>query len=289
MNVLIIDCLAIGEEKRKFSRDFIGGGPKLIAGILNQLGLEDFNIKLLRAENIIFKKDLVAKTLSLYDVCLISAMTMDIKSVKKLIQLWRKLNIEKLIIIGGPITADKALLNKIDADIIVFGEGEKSICSIMKLIIREGEKLDKEFYSMLMNIEGISFRQAGTIFFTKPSQYLKEFVDILDLNLYLEHIKQYENYETARVYVECLRGCSNYFRTRFELIGHEKCLETCNICKTGAIHTNSKCPSNIPPAAMTGMFFSYLFRNAAITSITSGIMFSRVQSAEASCSLLKPR
>ena len=42
MNVLIVDCLAIGEEKRKFSRDFIGGGPKLIAGILNQLRLENF-------------------------------------------------------------------------------------------------------------------------------------------------------------------------------------------------------------------------------------------------------
>ena len=46
MNILIVDCLATGEEKRKFSRDFIGGGPKLIAGILNQLGIKELNIKL---------------------------------------------------------------------------------------------------------------------------------------------------------------------------------------------------------------------------------------------------
>ena len=247
MNILIVDCLAIGEEKRKFSRDFIGGGPKLIAGILNQIRIKDLNIKIIRAENLVFKKEIPTNTLSSYDVCLISAMTMDIKSVRNVIRLWRKINNDKIIIIGGPITADNALLKKIDADISVFGEGEIKICSIIKLILRYGKKLNEELYNKLKEINGISFRYAGMLDFTNPSLNLKEFVDITDPNLFLEHIRQYENYKTARVYVECLRGCSNYFRTKFELIGHQKCLETCNICKTVELNTTLKCPSNIPP------------------------------------------
>ncbi len=57
MRILIVDCLAIGEQKRKFSRDFIGGGPKLIAGVLNQSGIENLNIELFRAESIILNKE----------------------------------------------------------------------------------------------------------------------------------------------------------------------------------------------------------------------------------------
>lgn len=247
MNILIVDCLAIGEEIRKFSRDFIGGGPKLIAGILNQLRIENLKIKLFRAENIVFKKEYTKETLSSYDVCLISAMTMDIKAVKKIIQLWREVNNNKMIIIGGPIGSDKTLLNKIDADISVFGEGESKICSIIELFLRNDEKLNEEYYNKLKNVNGISFRHSGTLFFTKPSLNLKEFEDFQKSRLFLEHVKQYENYKTARVYVECLRGCSNYFRTNFELIDNRKCLETCNLCKASDLRENKRCPSNIPP------------------------------------------
>lgn len=247
MNVLIIDCLAIGEEKRKFSRDFIGGGPKLIAGIMSQLRIENLNITLLRAENLIFKKDHKVNILSSYDICLISAMTMDIKSVRKVIRLWRNVNYKKAVIIGGPITSDKNLLNKINADISVFGEGEKKISSIMKLFLSSGEKLDEDYYNKLKHVNGISFRSDGTLIFTKPSLNLEEFVDIKNPKKFLEHIKQYENYETARVYVECLRGCSNYYRTNFELIGNRKCSDTCNICKEDNICDKLRCPSNIPP------------------------------------------
>ena len=247
MNILIVDCLAIGEEKRKFSRDFIGGGPKLIAGILNELRIRDLNIKLIRAENLVFKREIPAETLSSYDICLISAMTIDIKSVKQTIQLWRKINHNKIIIIGGPVSADNKLLRKLDADISVFGEGEIKIRSIIKLILLHGEKLNEELYHALNEVNGISFRYAGRVYYTIPSQNLREFEDITDINLFLEPIRHYDNYNTARVYVECLRGCSNYFRTSFELIGHQKCMETCNICKKGEFQATSKCPSNIPP------------------------------------------
>jgi len=247
MNILIVDCLAIGEEKRKFSRDFIGGGPKLIAGILNQLKIEKLNIKIIRAENVILKKGMGKDFLSYFDVCLISAMSMDIKSVKKIIRLWRDVNNKKMIVVGGPISSDKTLLNKIEANISVFGEGELKLCSIIELYLKNDERLSEEFFNALKNINGISFRFAGMLSFTEPSSYLKEFREVKHPKLFLEHIKQYENYKSARVYVECVRGCSNYFRTRFELIENRKCLETCIKCKGGEIHENLKCPSNIPP------------------------------------------
>ena len=247
MNILIVDCLAIGEQKRKFSRDFIGGGPKLIAGILNQKRIDNLNIKLIRAENIVFEKSYSKDTYSYHDICLISAMTMDNKSVKKIVRLWREVNKEKMIIIGGPISSDKNLLNKIDADISVVGEGESKICSIIEILLNVDEKLSEEYYNKLKNINGISFRYNGTPFFTKPSLNLEEFIDIKNSRLFLEHVKHYENYKTARVYVECLRGCSNYYRSKFELIDDRKCLETCNICKTGDLRDNLRCPSNLPP------------------------------------------
>ena len=105
-------------------------------------------------------------------------MTMDNKSVKKIVRLWREVNKEKMIIIGGPISSDKNLLNKIDADISVVGEGESKICSIIEILLNVDEKLSEEYYNKLKNINGISFRYNGTPFFTKPSLNLEEFIDI---------------------------------------------------------------------------------------------------------------
>ena len=247
MNFLIIDCLAIGEKKRKFSRDFIGGGPKLIAGILNQLGSPDLKLKINRAENLSSQESRTSSDMSLYDVCLISAMTMDMRSVKRIIKQWREINKEKLIIIGGSITADQDLLNKIDADISVIGEGEHKICSIIKLILKNANHLNDIFFDNLKEINGISFRRAGKIVFTKPSLKLGHFIRIPYRERFVERVKDYENYKTARVYVECVRGCSNYFRTKFELKGSRKCLEGCNICTDEDLLNNLNCPAKIPP------------------------------------------
>ncbi|GAG83325.1 unnamed protein product, partial [marine sediment metagenome] len=49
----------------------------------NQLKIENLNIKLFRAENIIFKKGHTKESISSYDACLISAMTME-----KYIEAW---------------------------------------------------------------------------------------------------------------------------------------------------------------------------------------------------------
>ena len=132
MNILIIDSLAVGDTKRIFSRDFIGGGPKLIAGVLNRLGIKDLDIKIVRAEDIITKDFNLLKDYSLY---LISAMSMDFNSVRTLIDQLRSSYSNKIIVIGGPIASDPNILVKLNADFSIEGESEKKITEGIKILI----------------------------------------------------------------------------------------------------------------------------------------------------------
>ncbi|ENN95939.1 radical SAM protein [Methanocaldococcus villosus KIN24-T80] len=211
MKALIIDCLAVNDGKRVLARDVIGAGPRTVKGILESEGLEakiipyeDFNIKKVRGFDIIF----------------ISAMTSDFKAVKKLVK-ELKLKENKKVIIGGPIASDIYLLNKIEADISIIGEGEITIRELIK----------KDF-----NPEGIK----GTTYWDEELK-INPFREILkDLSLITpsKDIKDYKNYFSARVYVEVVRGCSNFKRALL-LCKNKKC----SLCKEGSLY----CPSNIKP------------------------------------------
>ncbi|MHA1659463.1 MAG: B12-binding domain-containing radical SAM protein [Promethearchaeota archaeon] len=249
MKVLIVDCLTAGEGRRRFSRDFIGSGPKLIAGVVNKLEIKNLFIKIKRVEDILFNDVKKGKNIRYFDICLISAMTMDIKSVRKFINFWRKENKEKTLIVGGAISSDHDLLRKIDADITVQGEGEKIIIPLFKILLKNNLKINNSVFNKLKSVRGISFRYKGRIIRNKPSMKLnlEEYNNFLDPKFYLNFIKQYDNYKSARIYVECLRGCSNYYRTKFPLKKKGKCLRTCNNCKEGAFKDRINCPANIPP------------------------------------------
>jgi len=246
MNILIIDSLAVGKGRQKFSRDFIGGGPKLIAGIIHQTLNVRFKIKIISAEEIIFSNTQIMKE---YDLCLISAMTMDYISVRQLIDLWRKINYEKIIIVGGPISQDFELINKLDLDIIVLNEAEKKIVSIFKTSLIKTFNINEKVYEELVKINGIMFRYKNKIYNTNPSEFLTydEFNQFTNPKFYLNYIMDYKNYKSARIYVECLRGCSNAYRTKFLLKNRKECIKTCNICKEGGIKAIYDCPQNIPP------------------------------------------
>jgi len=231
MKILIVDCLAVGEGRRRFSRDFIGGGPKLIAGVLNQLSLRNLNVKIYRAERILTNKKEKANIINAYDLCLISAMTMDIKSVQKVIKIWRDFNNDKLVIVGGPISSDPDLIKKIDADIVCQGEGEKKIYSIINILQDNQEKINKR----LEIVEGIVYRYLGKYFKTKPSNILS-FEDLnkySNPNYFIKNIIDYKQYKAARIYIECLRGCSNFYRMKFPLNTNKICVESCNNCREG--------------------------------------------------------
>lgn len=246
MKVVIIDCLAVGEERRTYSRDFIGGGPKLIAGVLNLIGIKDLNIKIIRAEDLILEKE---RFINDYQMCLISAMSMDFKPAKIIVNLWRSINGKKLIIIGGPIASDSNILKKLDGDISVEGESEKKITEIIEILINNNLEINSENSKKICMVKGITFRYSGEITETKPSDYL----DLEEYNFYsnpkyfLEFIKHYDNFQAARIYIEVLRGCSNFLRTKFRLSENRVCLETCNLCRDEFVEDKRICPANIPP------------------------------------------
>ncbi len=246
MNILIVDCLSVGKEKRRFSRDFIGGGPKLIAGIVNQSGIEDLFIKIKRAEDILVNNRLELKE---FDICLISAMTMDFKAVQLVIEKWREINRTRLIIIGGPIASDPSLLNILDIDILISCEGEKKFLRVIDILKKFNFRIIQKTQEELLTVNGIIFRFGIKIFTTIPSEYLssEEYNRLNDPIFYLKFITNYANYKSARVYVECLRGCSNYYRTKFPLQNKKQCINGCKNCEEGDLILRINCPANIPP------------------------------------------
>ncbi|MHA1291160.1 MAG: B12-binding domain-containing radical SAM protein [Promethearchaeota archaeon] len=246
MNLLIIDCLAVGGgNRRKFSRDFIGGGPKLIAGILNKLYFNELYIKIIRAEDILLKKI----NFDSFNLCLISAMSIDIECVRKIIKIWRKTKKREIIIIGGPITNDLNILSVLNADIAVIHEGEKKIESIINILIQNELKFNDKCVNNLKKIKGIYIRYNYKIFKTELAPFLtkNEFNLYSNPKYFINYLKDYENYKSARIYVECLRGCSNYYRIKFTLEGGKRCKESCNNCNESNLYKRISCPMNIPP------------------------------------------
>ncbi len=246
MKILIVDCLSVGEGRRRFSRDFIGGGPKLIAGVLNQTRIKDLFIKIHRAEEILFDN---GDNLKQYNLCLISAMSMDFKSVERIVKKWRNVNKNKLLIIGGPITSDSTIIEKLEIDLLVQCEGEQKLILIINILILHHLKINEIAQEKLLKVDGIVFRYANKIFKTNSSKFLsrEDYNKYSNPDLYLKNVKNYNNYKSARIYVECVRGCSNYYRTRFPLNKNRHCIETCNNCKEGDLKNRINCPANIPP------------------------------------------
>jgi len=246
MKVIIIDCLAVGDGRRIFSRDFIGGGPKLIAGVLTLMGIQNLNVKIIRAEDLILKKETFILD---YDLCLISAMSMDINSVQSIISLWRSANGNKLIIIGGPIASDSLILNNLDADISISGESEKKLTEVVRILSESNLKINRVSNEHLNKVKGIKFRYNEIITETKPSDYLnlEEYNSYSNPKNFLKYLKQYDNYKAARIYVEVLRGCSNFYRTKFNLTENRICLDSCEKCRDEQVTDKRLCPVDIPP------------------------------------------
>ena len=78
MNILIIDALAANEGRRKFSRDAIGVGPRLLAGICSQNNIDS---KIVRIEDVIEGK--FDDKINDYKRVFVSAMSVDKIAVER--------------------------------------------------------------------------------------------------------------------------------------------------------------------------------------------------------------
>jgi radical SAM superfamily enzyme YgiQ (UPF0313 family) len=228
---LIVDTLASGKGTRLTTRDVIGAGPRTVAGVLEKHGMEP---TITPVERFLKRKIEVQN----YDIILISGMTSDIPAMRKTIRKWRKEN-KGSVVIGGPSSSEpERVLKKIGADIAITGEGEKTLSELIELGALHGstEGLDE--------VLGISYRvkKRVTINPMRPVQSREVF---REYQASRDTIKGYGLYKSARVYVEAVRGCSNYHRARIGLIG-DSCTY-CEQCTESGLNERYDCPVGIPP------------------------------------------
>ncbi|MHA1156321.1 MAG: B12-binding domain-containing radical SAM protein [Candidatus Heimdallarchaeota archaeon] len=232
--IAIVDATGSGKGKRRFTRDAIGAGSRSVYGVLEKLGVE---AKIFLAEDVL-EKGFPKGFSSLF----ISAMSMDKIAVKRVISSWRK-HANGRVVVGGPISSelDPTLLST-RADIIVIGEGEKTI----KELIEYDALRKSSSKEILEKILGIGyFDSKGK---TKINGFRK-YSSREEFRLYQASTKcitDYPKYFSAKVYVECVRGCSNFKGTKLLLPDGRQCSE-CGNCDSYCLEDRLKCPEGIPP------------------------------------------
>ena len=233
MKPLIIDALAVGKGRRIATRDVIGAGPRSIAGILEDEGIEP---KIITAEKILQKPTQTKN----YDLALISGMTSDLPSIQRICRQWKKNNTSP-IVLGGPVCSEPVrALEKTTAQVAVIGEGELT----QRELLREINDVSQVSEYDLSNIRGIAYRTGDKIEVNELRPVIPK-ADYIGFTPSTNTIGDYPLHYAARVYVEVLRGCSNYRRSTLGSVG-EKCVD-CGICYTGELEERYNCPVGIPP------------------------------------------
>jgi len=224
MKAVVIDAFSGGG---KGGLNFhIGVAGRLITTALNRAGVDAS----LYTYGTVFENP---KVLSDCGAVLVTAMSLDSKIVSDLSELAHKENPTALRILGGPISFDPNDFFKTSQyDIAVVGEGESAL---QELIGREFEP---------EGIKGVAYKENGGISFSPRPNF--ETYDTLSTIPNPKLIHAYPNFKSSRIAVECVRGCSNFFRPRIRLPNGRKCTE-CGNCTSSSLTDRLECPSDIQP------------------------------------------
>jgi radical SAM superfamily enzyme YgiQ (UPF0313 family) len=175
-----------------------------------------------------------------FDHLAVSAMTMDQIAVQKMVKLWRQFRQRGRVLIGGPITAEpQNILKQIQPDVLVVGEGEATL----------DELLERDFLEEnveLSDIHGIGYLESDRPLVNQTRALISSHE--LSERFYpsTARIVDYNAYQACKVYVEILRGCSNFRRTKYPLADETQCTE-CSNCDSKDSSTRMDCPEDIPP------------------------------------------
>ena len=124
MNLIVVDCLTGESGKRNFSRDFIGSGPRYIAGYIEKVSNKKIGTKIIRGEEFLNRQDSFIQN---YPIIAISAMTMDKIIVQNVYEKWKKVfpnESKRFSVIGGPIINESGIVKKFDFDCGIRNESE---------------------------------------------------------------------------------------------------------------------------------------------------------------------
>ena len=231
MRAIIVDVLARVHGKRMVTVDVIGAGPRAVAGLLEHVGVE--------AE--IYPLEVVEKgfiDLEEYDIAFVSGMIVDLEAAAKALRLWRDARGIAPIIAGGPMFYEYKKLITFGYDIVVMGEAEPVIPSLIKC-------LEQNDPTCLEEVKGIAYRKGqGTIAITGLAPHATT------QQLSIQHstrVEGYPLYWASRVYVEIVRGCSNFRRPSLKLADGRQCIR-CPICYNPRtpLSARLRCPIGIP-------------------------------------------
>ncbi|MHA2352527.1 MAG: B12-binding domain-containing radical SAM protein [Candidatus Thorarchaeota archaeon] len=231
--VLIVDALSAGSGQRTSSRDSIGCGPRAVAGVFEKHGIQ---CAIRRVDEVLPKKGILKR----FDHLAVSAMTMDQIAVQKMVKLWRQFRQKGRVLLGGSIAAEpENILKQIRPDVLVVGEGEATLDELLENdFLEEGVALD--------DIHGVAFLESNEPRINKRRDLIssKELSERYQSSSV--RITDYNAYQACKVYVEILRGCSNFRRTKYPLADGTLCTD-CSNCDSEDPMTRTDCPEDIPP------------------------------------------
>ncbi len=216
----MVDALGSAKGTRMLARDVIGCGPRWICGVLERADVE-CRIQLCEE----FLKGRTAGRAP--DFLLASAMSMDLPALRRIGRKAARIAPDSLKIVGGPVCGSpRRALEASGFDLAVSGEGEEALQSILA-----GKEPG--------NVPGLSYWLDGRILTNPPAPRLGE--DKYNrLFPSTRRIVDYPTHFASRVYVEVVRGCSNFNRTRIRLSDGRGCTECGKDC-------HRACPQDIPP------------------------------------------
>lgn len=231
MKALIVDALASGKGTRKATRDVIGAGPRTVAGVLEAHGHET---RIAPVELYLGGRRGEAE----YDALLVSGMTSDLQAIQRTVKKWRRSS-GGPVLLGGPAASEpERVLSKTGADLAIVGESEETLAELLSIGL---DALDGGGFE---DIRGVAYRMRDGVRVNplRPVQGRDVFERYRPST---RRIKDYPLHYAARVYVEAVRGCSNYHRARLGPLG-EACTY-CERCTTAGLEERYDCPVGIPP------------------------------------------
>ncbi len=233
MSVVIVDALSAGHGTRSSSRDSIGCGPRAIAGVFERA---DISCRIHRIEEILTAK----RILKGYSHCAISGMNMDLPVISRFVAIWKHARPNGKVLLGGPIATDwRNTLQECRPDVLVVGEGEETLAQLVDRGMLHDE-ID------LTEIRGVAYLEGNNPIFTGERIHIPEDVLWREFPPSTLRVIDYKSYQASRVYVETVRGCSNFNRTKIALPDGRECSH-CGNCDFSESASRQSCPEGIPP------------------------------------------